>query len=475
MRWKKRAGIALAVCVMTALALMDLMLHWIPAIREAPSTFAATAICFGGSLGIAAAAYLCRRARRAALGRALAFTSALLLLGTLCVVTYLTRHRIASVLFAALFLLCLVEALGALKLRLPKRAANRVQRGKLFLTVEPDCTGLKLRYRGTLLKRGGTEGGHMEAVSGVESVARDFFWSREPEAVAAAIKNLLPSVAFTLSASECRITDPAGDVTPLATFLPYRYLTPEHADRLSLEREAVVFFAECAGQKSAYSVGTCEGALYLHRHAHEPFADAYYRLPDAFFFRESEAAIQAELVDWARSADTLLYQAVRDGAAHGIRFAEAFPQTAAAFGYALPAELEPPAHPPRYLPPFPYIRLYNEQPIMITKVREHEAAYNLYCIAEAKGRLYLHRRGNDWSSADGAYIEDCIYMLPRGFFSAAPEAVRLELIDMAFSSETQLRRTASGASTVRFPHGFAEMVALYREAEREPPKMLEAG
>lgn len=480
MQRKKQAVTVGFACLLIAFAWLDLRLHWIPALREHPAALTSLPICFVASLGVAAAAYLCRQARRVALqriGKALTYASALLLLGTLCSLASLTKHVFASVVLAALFLLCLVAAIGALELRLPKRAAKHVQSrpGRLHLTIEPDCTGLKLRYRGMLLKRGGTEGGSMETVSGEETVAQDFFWSREPETVAAAIRHLLPSVAFTLDASECRITDPAGDVTALADFLPYRYLTPEQADRISLAGEAILFTTANAGRKCAYSVGTCDGNLYLHRHAHEPFADAYYRLPGAFFFRESEAAIRADLIDWARSADTGLYRAVRDGDAHVIRFAEDFQETAAAVGYVLPAELELPAHPPRYLPPFPHIRLYNEHPIMITKIREHEAAYNMYSVGEAKGRLYLHRRGNDWSSEDGFYIEDCIYMLPRDFFHSTPEAVRLELIEIAFSSETLLRQRANAASTVRFPHGFAEMVALYRKMESKPPRMLEAG
>ena len=99
MHRKKQAVTVGLACLLIALAGLDLRQHWIPALREYPAALTALAICFSVSLGIAAAAYLLRQKRRDTLqqiGKALAYASSLLLLGALCVMTYLTEHFVAS-------------------------------------------------------------------------------------------------------------------------------------------------------------------------------------------------------------------------------------------------------------------------------------------------------------------------------------------------------------------------------------------
>ena len=86
MQRKKQAVTVGFACLLIAFAWLDLRLHWIPALREHPAALTSLPICFVASLGVAAAAYLCRQARRVALqriGKALTYASALLLLGTL--------------------------------------------------------------------------------------------------------------------------------------------------------------------------------------------------------------------------------------------------------------------------------------------------------------------------------------------------------------------------------------------------------
>ena len=386
-----------------------------------------------------------------------------------------------SVLFAVCFLVCLAGAVGAcsFSIHLPRRRTE-AKPGVLRLTAAPDGDRLTLRYQGSLRKKDGRRDDRLEAVSGEASVPLDFFWDRDADRVAGVIRRLLPSIALQLSPSECRIADPTGDETELTAFLPYRYVQPEPSKSISLAGETVLMQTECVTDDGTrevrYSVGCSDGWLYLHSRTDDPAGDAYFRLPNAFFFRDSEQTVRAELTDWARSADVQLFAAVRSGREHAVRFPEDFQEIISAFGYAQPEALSRADYTPLQLLPFPHIPLMLEQPVMITKPDEGSPYHNVYRIGLAKGRLYLHSAGDNQDDWGDWRAEEHFFMLADDFFHSTEAHIRHFLIETALGSERALSLALDSPRqqpTVRFSKDFSVITARFREMEPYQPKQLE--
>ena len=386
-----------------------------------------------------------------------------------------------SAVFAVGFLVCLAGAVSAcsFSIRIPRRRTE-AKPGVLRLSAVPDGDRLTLRYQGSLRKKDGRRDDRLEAVSGETSVPLDFFWDRDADRVAGAVRRLLPSVALMLSPSECRVADPTGDETELTAFLPYRYVQPEPSNTVSLTGEADLMQTECVtddGPRAVrYSVGSYGGRLYLHSRTDDPAGDAYFRLPDAFFFRDSEQTVRTELRDWARSADVQLFAAIRSGRGHAVHFPEDFQTIISSFGYAQPEALSRADYTPLQPVPFPHIPLMLEQPVMITKPDEGAPYHNVYRIGLAKRRLYLHSTGDnqdDWGDWD---TRDHYFMLADDFFHSTEAHIRHFLIETALGSERALSLALDSPRqqpTVRFSKDFSAITARFREMEPYQPKQLE--
>ncbi|MBQ9044459.1 MAG: hypothetical protein IJ112_00760 [Oscillospiraceae bacterium] len=409
--------------------------------------------------------------------RAFGFAASLSLSALLFFYECLKDRVVLSVLFAAAFLLELSGVIDAYALPLsrPKRKAER-RPGVLRLSVQPDGGRLMLRWQGALQKKGGRGAGRLQTVEGEAPIARDFFWDRDADRVAAAIRKRLPSLLLELDAAECRILDPTGTETALEDFLPYVYLTPERADGIALTDEAVLLITEHAARESRYSVGKSGGGLLLHRHADAPAGDAFYRLPHAFFFRDSERSIRADLTDLVRCADAALFAALRDGEPHTLRFADDFSLLIMRYGYAQPVELSPADYVPMVQPPFPHIRLIHETPLMITKPDETSPIWNTYSVGQAKGKLYVHRRGDDLDDWGDVCDGESFYMLDRAFFRDPEESIRRWLIELALGSENCLQRmfySGAGQPTARFAQDLSETIERFRQLQPDQPRLLE--
>ena len=383
----------------------------------------------------------------------------------------------AGVLFAALFLFCLVGAISACsaRIRLPKRKAP-VKPGALHISAVPDGEALRLQYQGTLRKWDA----RLEKVSGEAMVPPDFFWERDADRAAKAIRRLLPSIALQLAPSECSVLDPTGTETELSSFLPFRFLRAEPEKPAGLSDEAGLMHTKCVTERGSctgrYSVGTSEGAQFLHLHTENPSGDAYYRLPRAFFFKDAEQTVQTELRDWARCADARLFAAIRNGQEHTVQFSEDFSERISALGYAQPEVLSRTDYTPLQVVPFPHIPLLLEQPVMITKAEESAQHSNEYRFGVAKGRMYLHSVGDHQDAWGDWDEEDRYYMLAGDFFHEPEAHIRQYLIELALGSERALFYALDPARehpTVRFSQAFSAIIAQFRELEPFQYKQLE--
>ena len=486
MRWKRLIiGILIQLAVL-ALGLWEVERHLIPILHARTGASAVLRALLAGVLvsviGWSLLRILEDRHPRTAQRGQSVFWSAGALFGTAFGLVYeaVKGRVLVSVLFAALFLICLVGVISACStsIRLPRRKAP-VKPGALHLSAAPDGDGLRLQYHGALRKKDGRRDARLEQVSGEALVPPDFFWERDADRAAKAIRRLLPSIALQLEASECSVLDPTGTETELRSFLPYRFLRAGSEPPAGLSEEAVLMHTECFTEgvscKCRYSVGTSAGARFLHLHTENPSGDTFYRLPRAFFFRDAEQTVQSELLDWARCADARLFAAIRDGREHTVRFSDDFSERISALGYAQPEALSRADYTPLQVVPFPHIPLLLERPFMITKPEESAMHANEYRFGLAKGRVYLHSVGDQQDAWGDWDTQDRYFMLAGDFFHAPEAHIRQYLIELALGSERALFSALDSARqlpTVRFSQAFSEILAQFRALEPFPYKQL---